>query len=529
MTLCPDAPSTPRARAGGLKRPRSGVRLGTTPQGLDTGLADDAAIHDPHPAGAAVPATAGGVLVVDLDGTLIRSDMLYETFWAGFALDWRTPLWALAGLLGGRAALKARMAALANPDPATLPYEPEVLDLIARWRAAGGKAVLATAADHSVAQAIAAHLGCFDAVHATENGVNLKGRAKAALLDRLYGPGRYTYAGDSGADMAVWQQAGAVVTVGAGPALAARAGALHPDPLHLAPPRGQLRPALKAMRPHQWLKNLLIFLPLVAAHRFDALTVTQAGLAFVAFSLVASSVYLLNDLMDLAADRVHPRKCRRPLASGALPLRTGMALFPALLVVGLAVAVWLGPGFVAVLGAYYALTVGYSLVLKRKALVDIAALATLYALRVVAGGVATGIELSVWLVAFSVFLFFALASVKRQAELVDLVARGRTEVSGRGYSTEDMPVIRQMGLGAGFISVLVLMLYIQEPKNQAAYANPDLLMGVCLILLYWVCRMVLLANRGQMDDDPVVFAVRDRVSLVCGLLTAALVAGAILW
>jgi len=529
MTLSPLAAPTLAWPVPGLSNRDGDVSLETRDLKQDVSVAEDGTIADRGARGSAVPAARGGVLVVDLDGTLIRSDMLYETFWAGFARDWRTPLWALAGLMRGKAALKARMAELASPDPATLPYEPEVLALIDDWRAAGGRVVLATAADRRVAEAVAAHLGRFDDVHATGDGVNLKGPAKAARLDELYGTGRYTYVGDSSADLAVWRAAGAVVTVGAGTDLRARAGALHPDPLHLAPPPDRLRPALKAMRPHQWLKNLLVFLPLVAAHRFDGGTLAQAGLAFLAFSLVASSVYLLNDLMDLAADRVHPRKCRRPLASGALPLRTGMALVPVLLAAGLVLALALGPAFLAVLGAYYGLTVAYSLILKRKALIDIAALASLYALRVVAGGVATGIELSVWLVAFSVFLFFALASVKRQAELVDLVERGRTEASGRGYRTDDLPVVRQMAMGAGFIAVLVLMLYLQEPQNQVGYARPELLMGVCLILLYWVCRMVLLANRGQMDDDPVVFAVRDKVSLICGALTAALVAGAILW
>lgn len=472
------------------------------------------------------------VLVVDLDGTLIRSDMLYETFWASFARDWQTPLAALGALFSGRAALKARMADLSIPDPATLPYRPEVLALIKDWRARGGKTVLATAADTDVASSVATHLGLFDAVHASDGTENLKGPAKAALLDRLYGPGGYVYVGDSQSDLPVWQAAGGAITVGADAPLRAAAAGIHPDARHLAPPAGlveRARITLRALRPHQWLKNLLIFLPLISAHRFTPDTLLMAVIAFVAFSLVASSVYLLNDLMDIGDDRAHPRKRNRPLASGALPIHTGMALVPVLLVLGLGMAVWLGAGFVAVLVAYYLLTVAYSLILKRRSLIDIAALATLYALRVVAGGVATGIELSVWLVAFSVFLFFALAAVKRQAELVDLENRGLTQVSGRGYTTPDLPVVRQMAMSAGFVSVVVLMLYIQEPANQARYAAPELLLGVCLILLYWIARMVLLANRGQMDDDPVVFAVRDGVSLSCGLATALLITGAILW
>lgn len=469
------------------------------------------------------------VLVVDLDGTLIRSDMLYETFWAAFARNWRTPIRALGGLFHGRAALKARMRALAMPDPASLPYRPEVLSLIADWRAQGGQVVLATAADAGVARVVADHLGMFDAVHASDGATNLKGAAKADRLVEAYGAGGFTYLGDSPADLPVWQAAGAAVTVGAGAGLRARAEAVRPGARHLAPPQGEWRAALRALRPHQWLKNVLVFLPLMAAHHFDAVTLTQAALAFAAFSLVASSVYVLNDLMDLSADRAHPRKCRRPLASGDLALRTGMLMVPALLFCGLGLALLLSPGFVAVLATYYMMTVAYSMSLKRKALIDVAVLAMLYALRVVAGAVATGIVLSVWLVAFSVFLFFALAAVKRQAELVDLRERGLSSASGRGYRTEDLPVVTQMATAAGFVAVLVMMLYLNEPETQTRYASPDFLWGACIILLYWVARMVLLASRGQMHDDPVVFAARDRVSLICGVGMAITVAGAILW
>lgn len=479
--------------------------------------------------GEAPPGAAAEVLVIDLDGTLIRSDMLYETFWAAFSAEWLTPLWALAGLARGKAALKARLGTLAIPDPATLPYNAEVLALIDEWRGRGGKVVLATASDARVAGAIAAHLGVFDAVHASDGTVNLKGPAKAELLTRLYGAGNYTYVGDSWADVAVWQQAGGAVTVNARRDLQAHAEALRPGARHLTPRRNLAPAALRALRPHQWLKNLLIFLPLLAAHRVDPLTLGQGLLAFVAFSLVASSVYVLNDLMDLASDRVHPRKRQRPLASGALPIRNAMALVPMLLVAGLALSLVLGTAFLGVICGYYVLTVAYSLSLKRKALVDIAALAMLYALRVVAGGVATGIELSVWLVAFSVFLFFSLAAVKRQAELIDLGERGKAMASGRGYGTADLPVMTQMATASGFVAVLVLMLYLNDPEVQARYSTPEFLWGVSLIALYWVARMVLYTSRGIMHDDPVVFATRDRTSLLCAACVALLVLGAALW
>lgn len=468
------------------------------------------------------------VLVVDLDGTLIRSDMLDESFWAAFARDWRTPLRALAGLVRGKAALKAQLGALALPDPALLPYRPEVLELIARHREVGGRVVLATAADARAAQAVADHLGLFDAVHASDGVQNLRGPAKAALLERLYGRGGFTYLGDSGADMPVWAAAAQAVTVGARSSVRARAEAANPRTRHIAPQAPAWRAALRAMRPHQWLKNLLIALPMIAAHQFDAASLGRVGLAMLAFSLVASSVYLLNDLMDLAADRAHPRKRMRPLASGALRLRAGAGLAAGLVVAGMALGLALGAGFAAVMLGYYALTLAYSMALKRKALVDIATLAMLYAFRVVAGAVAVGVELSVWLLAFSIFLFFALAAVKRQAELVDLTARGLTQASGRGYATGDLPVVAQMATASGFVAVLVLMLYLNDPEVTARYARPQALWGVALVMLYWLARMVLIASRGQMTDDPVVFAARDRVSLMCGALVALMVAGAML-
>jgi len=472
------------------------------------------------------------VLVVDLDGTLLRSDMLLESFWSGFSHDWRVPFRSLAALAQGRAALKARLAESGAPDPATLPYDAAVLERVREWRAAGGKVALVTAADHHLAQAVADHLGLFDAVHGSDGTTNLKGPAKADLLRAQFGEGGFAYMGDSSADLPVWAIARSALTVGAAPALRARVEALHPDALHLSPPTtgfsAGFAPALRAMRPHQWFKNLLVFFPMIAAHVFTLETFLQAALAFFAFGLVASSVYLLNDLLDLSADRAHPRKRMRPLASGALPLIRGMAMVPVLLICGMALALALGPLFMAVLAGYYATTVAYSLWLKRRILIDICVLATLYTFRVIAGGVATDIPLSVWMLAFSAFFFIALAAVKRQAELVDAAQRGVGMPSGRGYQVGDLPFVSQMAVSSGFVAVLVMMLYLNAPDVLSKYSNPWLLWGACLVLLYWVARMVLLAHRGRMEDDPVVYALRDPVSRAAIVLMMALVIGATL-
>lgn len=461
------------------------------------------------------------LLVVDLDGTLVRSDMLYESFWSAFARDWRTPLAAVAALVQGKAALKARLAALGSPDVTTLPYVPEVLAEIRDWREAGGRVALVTAADQSIATAIANHLDLFDEVHGSDGTTNLKGPAKAEFLRRTYGQA-YTYLGDSPADLAIWREAEGAMTVGVAPGLRARVEALRPGARHLAPPQPLVRPALRAMRPHQWFKNTLIFFPMVAAHDFSIDALGQGILAVIAFSLVASSVYLLNDLLDIGADRAHPRKRLRPLASGALPLRTGMVMVPLLLLAGVATSLLLPPLFLLVLAGYYAITVGYSLWFKRKPVLDICLLASLYTMRVIAGGAASGIALSVWLLAFSAFLFFALAAVKRQAELVDLAQRGIDEVAGRGYRVSDLPVVTQMAITSGFVAVLVLMLYLNVPEVLTLYHHPLLLWAACLVLLYWVARMVLVASRGKMDDDPTVFAASDHASLLSVAVIAAL-------
>ena len=284
-------------------------------------------------------------------------------------------------------------------------------------------------------------------------------------------------------------------------------------------PRGGWKPYLKAIRPHQWLKNVLIFLPILAAHDFSAQTIWAGVLAFIAFSLAASSVYVLNDLMDLAADRAHPRKRKRPFASGAVPLRHGFVMAPGFLVVafGLA-AVTLNAIFLLVLAGYYLATVAYSFLLKRRRVIDICMLAGLYTIRVIAGGAAALLVLSPWMLAFSVFLFLALAAVKRQAELVEGDPADKAKIAGRDYAPGDLPVVEMMGLAAGYNAVLVLALYISSAATDDLYTSPILLWGACPVLLYWISRMVMIAHNGEMDDDPVVFAVRDAVSLLCGAL-----------
>lgn len=471
---------------------------------------------------------ASQTLVVDLDGTLLNSDMLYETFWSSFAHDWRTPFRAAMALPKGKAVLKRLLAEHASIDVTTLPYNDTVVERVKAWRAAGGRTALVTATDQALADKIAAHLGLFDDVIGSDGRTNLKGSTKAEMLAARYGgdQGGFTYVGDHAADLAVWEQADGAITVNLAPALRDKVrckGEIE----HLATGRSGPKPYFKAIRPHQWLKNILIFLPMLAAHELNLPALLLSLISFVSFSLIASSVYVLNDLLDLKGDRAHPRKRLRPFAAGTIPIARGTVMGISLLFAGLIPAILLGGLFLKVVVVYYILTTAYSLYLKRQLVIDIFALAGLYTIRILAGAAGTGVPISVWLLAFSIFFFFALAAVKRQAELVDGLQSGKLKAHGRGYHVNDVPIVAMMALASGYVSVLVLALYLKSPENAVLYSAPGYLWAACLVLMFWITRMVMTTHRGQMNDDPVLYAAKDRVSLICFALILGLgVAGA---
>jgi 4-hydroxybenzoate polyprenyltransferase/phosphoglycolate phosphatase-like HAD superfamily hydrolase len=458
------------------------------------------------------------VLVVDLDDTLVRTDMLFETFWSAVSVRWLNIIPALQALRSGKAVFKQKLEELGPVDPDLLPYNEDILQYVRDWRSKGGRTALVSASNQRIVQRIADHLQLFDDVRGSDGTHNLKGPNKAQYLQETYGIGRFAYVGDAEADLAIWRDAAKAVTVDVPEALAAKVDTQAAVVEHLKTRDGRRNPLLKAMRPHQWLKNILVFLPLLAAHQFGVATLAQALLAFVAFSLIASSVYLLNDLLDLAADRAHPRKRLRPFANGTLPLAWGTVLAPGLLVVGFGLAAFLGPMFIGVMALYYAITTAYSFFLKRLLVIDICTLAGLYTLRIIAGGVATGLTLSVWLLAFSIFFFFALAAVKRQAELVAGGASGNDQAHGRSYRNTDLPIVTNMAVSSGYVSVLVMALYLNTEAVATLYTTPAALWGICLVLLFWLSRMVMISHRGWMHDDPVVFAAKDRISLICAVI-----------
>ena len=466
--------------------------------------------------------------MVDLDGTLIRSDMLYESFWSASGRDWRNLFLSVVALSRGRASLKRQLALASVIDAATLPYEAEVIAFVEDWRKSGGRTALVTASDRNFAEAIAAHLGIFDEAHGSDGELNLKGELKGQFLEERFGQKGFVYMGDAAADLPVWRRAAKAITVNATAALRREAERVCEDVEHLVTNTESLKPYIKALRPHQWLKNLLVFLPMLAAHQFDGATFLLSILAFVCFSLVASSVYVLNDLLDLAADRAHPRKRNRPFASGSIPIAHGTWMAAGLILPGVVLAIGIGWDFLLIMAGYFLLTLAYSLNLKRRVVIDICVLAGLYTMRMVAGGVATDIPLSVWLLAYSVFFFLSLAAVKRQAELIDSVERGNLKASGRGYHVDDLPIISMIAIGAGYVAVLVLTLYVNSPAVVDLYTHPEALWGVCVVLLYWITRTVLTTHRGHMHDDPLVYAAKDRISQICLLVILGfVVAGAL--
>jgi len=471
--------------------------------------------------------TVDVALAIDLDGTLARTDVLIESVLQLLA---RHPfaVVALTGwLFRGRAEFKRRVAARVAVDAAHLPYEPRVLELAYAARAAGREVVLATAAALPHAEAVAAHLGCFDRVLATTAGCNLSARRKAAALVELYGERGFDYAGNARADAAVWKMARGAIVVNALPG-AARAAQRAAPVLETIDERPSFaRSLIRALRPYQWTKNLLVALPLVTAHRLgDPAALARGATAFVALCLVASAAYLINDLVDVAHDRSHPRKRWRPFAAGTLPLQIGIAAAPVLCVAGLVVAAALSPLFATTVVAYFALTLAYSFALKRVAILDVIVLSFLYTVRVLAGAAAVPVVASFWLLAFCTFLFLSLAMAKRYVELERLAAIGAEESKGRGYSASDAPMIASLGAAAGLISVLVLALYIDSPNVAPLYRSPEILRALCLVLLYWIGRVWLLAHRGELHDDPVVFALRDRVSVVLVLVTGVVILAA---
>jgi 4-hydroxybenzoate polyprenyltransferase len=454
-------------------------------------------------------------IVVDLDGTLIKTDMLFESanqFIAENPLRfWQPFVW----LMRGRPYLKEQLAQRYQFDPASLPYNEEVLAWLRSEAANGTPIYLATASNKAIADAVAEHLKLFTGVFASEGDINLKASRKCDRLIAEFGERQFDYVGNEGDDLAVWEKSKQAHVVSSSNALLAQVAVLGNQGKLFASQAGGLMPLLKAMRLHQWVKNLLVFLPLLGAHEVGNVPAfIQACLAFLAFGLCASSVYLLNDLVDIENDRHHARKRARPFASGQLSILTGWLLWP-ILTISAFILAWLTLplAFTGVLLVYFAVTLAYSFSLKRYAVLDVLVLAGLYTIRIVAGAVATGIPLSFWLLTFSMFIFLSLAFMKRYSELKLVKNVGQEgKLPGRGYAADDLEAVSTMGIVSGYLSILVLALYIHDGYTAVLYRSPQIIWLACPLMLYWVSRTWLITHRGAMNDDPVMFAIKDRVS-----------------
>lgn len=472
------------------------------------------------------PTEAGATeppLCVDLDGTLICGDLLYESVFAlmrqNFLFLFLLPLW----LLRGKAHLKEQIATRVQFDAETLPYRAEVIAFLQQEKKAGRYLVLATASHLHLAQRVADHLELFDEIIATEAGSNLLGHAKLVVLQQRFDHTGFDYIGDSHNDLPLWEKARKAYLVQPSARLLKKTNGRCTPAQVFQSKQTKLRSLLRLLRPHQWSKNLLLFVPLVLAHQVNNVqALFDVFLGFVAFCACASSVYILNDLLDLQADRRHPHKKRRPLASGAVSIPAGIALCVGLLLGGLGLTLAIHPPLVTgILLVYLLVSTAYSFHLKRQPMVDVFVLAGLYAVRILAGGLAGAVPVTGWLIAFSLFFFISLALVKRYAELARIALENTEKLEHRGYHIEDLGLIQSIGPACGYMAVLTMCLYINTAEVSRLYHEPQLLWIICFVLFFWITRVWFLARRRQLNEDPVVFATTDPFSYLAGVTVLA--------
>ncbi|MGR8997907.1 MAG: UbiA family prenyltransferase [Gammaproteobacteria bacterium] len=454
-------------------------------------------------------------LFVDLDGTLIKTDLLIEsTFYLLKKQPWML-LVMLYWLASGKARLKKEIAIRSVLDFSVLPLQKEFVEFLNNEAKNGRSLYLATASDRRLAEPVAKRLGIFKQVLASDGHRNLKGARKLDAILTCCNDSAFDYAGNARADLAIWAKARRAIVVnpdiGVIAAARKRGYQIH-RVFNDNPPI--TKTWIRALRMHQWAKNVLLGVPILTAHAFTFSAIAEIASAFTAFGLVASATYLLNDLLDLVSDRHHPRKCKRPFAAGDIGLVSGILGMIITFGAGIGLAVQLSDHFLFTLLAYLGLTISYSFYFKKVVLIDVLLLASLYTIRIVAGAYAIAVPLSSWLLGFSMFVFLSLALVKRCTELMAMQRLSRETMKGRDYQVSDYPMLSAMGVAAGYISILVLALFISSPESVSKYTYPVLLWLLCPLMAYWVSRLWLKTSRGEMHDDPLIFSLKDQASWI---------------
>ena len=466
------------------------------------------------------PTNAALPLYVDLDGTLTYTDLLFESV---LLLIKRNPLYlflCFVWLLRGRGNLKAQIARRIALDVSLLPYNDALLTYLKQQRAAGRRLVLASASDRTLVQRVAEFLGIFDAVLGSDETTNLKSRAKLQAIMADAGANGFAYAGNGAADLSVWASAEEIIVVNAPSNIVTQAQKIKAPTLIIPPRPFKLRLVIKALRLHQWAKNALLFVPLLAAHDLNGDRWLVTLLAFIAFGMCASATYVINDLFDLASDRAHPRKQARPFAAATLTIQFGMVLVLVLLPLSLWLAAAISLPFFALMALYVVVTLLYSARLKQIAIVDVLVLASLYTHRILAGGLVSAVVISNWLLAVSLFMFLSLALVKRCAELEFMSGDGKVSLAGRGYRTSDLSYLISMGIASGFVAVMLLALYVDSQVGGAMYPHAEILWLILPLMLFWIMRLWLKIARMEIHDDPLLFAITDRTSWIVAVLVA---------
>jgi 4-hydroxybenzoate polyprenyltransferase len=386
----------------------------------------------------------------------------------------------------------------------------------------GRMVFLCTGSDFTIAERVALHVGIFDGVIASNGEENVTGKTKAYRLTERF-PRGFVYAGNSADDLKVWKASSKAIVVTSSDAFLQRVRSAHEVENSFTRPTYRKKDLLKAVRLHQWTKNLLLFVPFLLDTEVASIgSFVNVCIAFLAFSLLASATYLINDLLDLSADRVHRSKRNRAIAAGRLPIRHASAYAAAMFCISGIIMLYLPIGFLIVAGLYLFCTLLYSFWIKRIMVLDVCCLAGLFTMRVIAGTVVVGSQWSFWLLAFSMFIFLSLAICKRTAELHGMLLENKTKTSGRAYSVNDIGILNSLGVTSGYLSVLVVALYINSEKVKTIYSLPEALWWICPVLLYWIGRVWLMSSRGEMLEDPIVFAITDRTShiaaILCGII-----------